>query len=852
MLLTFRDEGSKAAMVFVHGFAGNPYKSWDQFANFFTSDHRAGEWDCFSFGYSSVRTSFRSATADLYATLSSSPLAAYERIALVTHSTGGLIVQSALLDYEDLVTRVAAVFFFALPSNGFVYPPKILTAIPIIGQLLRTFSTDQIASLAPGSPLLMDLRTRWDAKFGKEAPFSYYSIAGARDNVVLLGALATLGAEHRLVADEDHISIIRPTSGHRESIEIVVEALNKQPLPAAPKHKAEVVLELAAKEKRGTYDVFLYYSFGDRNIGRAIAQQLFAVARTSWLIEDQGAGQDWWPKLMKDIDGIRSIAIFFGTNPTADWRKKQLEKVIREFSGRQKPILPVFFSGTHPDENELPELLQTIVPIDWDDKDAFNQLVAGIEGRRIEPGKPVRGAVPIKRDRRGDVSMHRKALWGSLLLLGVGVLVLLARGWFGPGPGAKRATEVKSAYITAGPHNRFAVVVFVHGVFGTKDDTWLSNGRSANFPQLLATDPELRDKVDVFAFEYFTPKFGEAPSIVDLADQLRGELDDHRVFESHQKVVFLAHSMGGIVVRQFLLNHQDLIAKVPMAFFYATPTNGSEMASVGKLVSANPQLRGMVPLEGNDLLQAIQSGWLNSPKAMSIASYCAVEDRSISGIMIVTRSSATSLCNRPLDPITANHIEIVKPADRGDSRYTRFASALQKEVFTPELKLTGPGTGSAEGMVDEKLKCPAVGISGQHHDILDIATAHGPVYHVAPTDGPISTRTSPSCRVVAATWGAHSDILAIYYIPPEKDGKPPAPLKWLYDPITDGSITVAFDEDPKIKETLVRLRLGNNQDRYMTLRVDWTDDNAPRWWTSVKASAPQPAPNISAENMLTQ
>jgi hypothetical protein len=51
--------------------------------------------------------------------------------------------------------------------------------------------------------------------------------------------------------------------------------------------------------------------------------------------------------------------------------------------------------------------------------------------------------------------------------------------------------------------------------------------------------------------------------------------------------------------------------------------------------------------------------------------------------MIVTRSSATSLCNRALDPFSANHIDIVKPTDREDPRYTRFVSALQREVLSP-------------------------------------------------------------------------------------------------------------------------------------------------------------------------
>ena len=88
----------------------------------------------------------------------------------------------------------------------------------------------------------------------------------------------------------------------------------------------------------------------------------------------------------------------------------------------------------------------------------------------------------------------------------------------------------------------------------------------------------------------------------------------------------------------------------------------------------------MTPIESNDFLQSIQSEWLDSNKAQSIASYCGVEELQTDGQIIVPRSSATSLCNRALDPFTANHIDIVKPGSRFDPRYTRFRSALVTEV----------------------------------------------------------------------------------------------------------------------------------------------------------------------------
>jgi pimeloyl-ACP methyl ester carboxylesterase len=238
--------------------------------------------------------------------------------------------------------------------------------------------------------------------------------------------------------------------------------------------------------------------------------------------------------------------------------------------------------------------------------------------------------------------------------------------------------DVKVAYVGAQtPYNKPAAVVFVHGIFGTKDDTWFNRGNS--FPALLASDPQFQNQADVFLFEYFTPRFGSAATISGLAGQLRGSLEDNRVFEDHKSVVFLSHSMGGLVVRQYLLTRHDL-SKIAMLYFYATPTNGSELTSTAQQISSNPQLRGMLPLEGNDLLQSIQDGWLQWDEAKRIPSYCAFETLQTYGVWVVTQSSAAALCNQPLDPMSANHIDIVKPANRRDPRYSRFATALHKTL----------------------------------------------------------------------------------------------------------------------------------------------------------------------------
>jgi len=136
-----------------------------------------------------------------------------------------------------------------------------------------------------------------------------------------------------------------------------------------------------------------------------------------------------------------------------------------------------------------------------------------------------------------------------------------------------------------------------------------------------------------------------------------------------------------LVVRQYLLNDRNRIEKTKMLYFYATPTNGAEIAAAARVLSANPQLRGMTPIEGNDLLQSINQAWSGWKEGRDVPSYCAFENLpvSVAGV-VTTRSSATALCNRPPDPLDYNHIEIVKPTGYGDPRYQCFANALRTEV----------------------------------------------------------------------------------------------------------------------------------------------------------------------------
>ena len=89
-----------------------------------------------------------------------------------------------------------------------------------------------------------------------------------------------------------------------------------------------------------------------------------------------------------------------------------------------------------------------------------------------------------------------------------------------------------------------AVVFHSHGYTGDADSTWRADGVKDSFRELLASDPAFSDH-HVLAFQYKS-KGLRPPHIQNIADQLLFALD---ATDYHQ-IVFIAHSMGGLVAME--------------------------------------------------------------------------------------------------------------------------------------------------------------------------------------------------------------------------------------------------------------------------------------------------------------
>jgi hypothetical protein len=230
------------------------------------------------------------------------------------------------------------------------------------------------------------------------------------------------------------------------------------------------------------------------------------------------------------------------------------------------------------------------------------------------------------------------------------------------------------------------VIVFVHGIMGDGVSMWTSENDNY-WPAMLTTDHTF-DGADIFVYSYPTG-FWATLSIDELGENMREVLTADGV-SNYQKIVFLSHSMGGLVTRAYLLKNRKVADHTFFAYFFSTPTTGSETASIAQYLSSNPQFAKMKPLNAEGYLADLQRQWLAA--GFSFPSYCAYEKRATKGVsLVVNMDSAVALCTKAADPVDADHIGVVKPTSQNSASYIAFKAAYAEAT----TELQPPKSGAA-------------------------------------------------------------------------------------------------------------------------------------------------------------
>jgi len=135
---------------------------------------------------------------------------------------------------------------------------------------------------------------------------------------------------------------------------------------------------------------------------------------------------------------------------------------------------------------------------------------------------------------------------------------------------------VKGQWITS--PNADASVIFVHGVLSDGDSCW-TNANGCYWPNLLTAESNL-GPLGIYVFTYYTGFFSGSYSLSDIVDALKEHTKLDRVSDS-RRLIFVCHSMGGIVVRKYIVERAtELIERQKDIglFLVASPSLGSSYA----------------------------------------------------------------------------------------------------------------------------------------------------------------------------------------------------------------------------------------------------------------------------------
>jgi hypothetical protein len=239
-------------------------------------------------------------------------------------------------------------------------------------------------------------------------------------------------------------------------------------------------------------------------------------------------------------------------------------------------------------------------------------------------------------------------------------------------------------------------VVFVHGLSGDPFETW--RARDGNLGSWLEWLSEDLPEIMVYSLAYDADAsnwFGHAMQLPDRATDVLAELVSQGLAE--HPIIFVAHSLGGLVVKQVLRIAADhrgrdtasIFDKTRGVVFLGTPNVGSHLANWAdrfRWLLRPSEATGS--LNANDAYLRDLNMWYRDHSVEAcVETMVFFETKPTKGAMVVEAMSADpGLAGvRPI-PIDSDHISICKPAGRDTTLY-RTVHRFIDEMTQPGSEL---------------------------------------------------------------------------------------------------------------------------------------------------------------------
>ena len=250
VVTAFREsDNSKNLMLFVHGFSGEASDTFGEIPAFLMNSEAMDGWDLLPLGYSkniqpekgkNVWASIDDINriSDYLQSAIAHRFTKYHRIAIIGHSLGGLAVQEAILQLDDVnCKRISHVILFGTPSNG------------ISEEALQGLCNCNISELNENGNYIKNLRENWNKKFANEMPFKLKVVSATDDEFVSIQSVfVDYPEETRVTVAGNHFSVVRPKSIESDSFELIRDTLSNSEFHQKYTNKEEINIALGEYE----------------------------------------------------------------------------------------------------------------------------------------------------------------------------------------------------------------------------------------------------------------------------------------------------------------------------------------------------------------------------------------------------------------------------------------------------------------------------------------------------------------------------------------------------------------------------------------------------------------------------
>lgn len=236
-------------------------------------------------------------------------------------------------------------------------------------------------------------------------------------------------------------------------------------------------------------------------------------------------------------------------------------------------------------------------------------------------------------------------------------------------------------------------IVAVHGLNGDPKKTWTSKKNGVYW--LKDCLPHDLDSARIMSFGYnAAAAFGRTTAdVIDHSKNLLSSLINKREDDEEidRPIIFIAHSLGGIVVKQVLFQarldplYKSICERTVGIVFFGTPHRGSEKAAYGKVLASvanaamrQPSSRLLNALRTNSdsLMQLTSNFRFQLPRYQIVSFYEQRPMTMFSSLIVDKHSALLEVEGEEQIPVDANHSEMCKFDGRDNEVYEKVFKSL--------------------------------------------------------------------------------------------------------------------------------------------------------------------------------